>query len=115
MQLSRSQTSTTAVGNVVDILEVNTQLLRMSSATPDQLPGLLRLPLELRQQIYGCLFPYNDQHMLQTRRKQMLIPNFVIKHSEDPEYARYWGRDFEPVGAHTAIMRLNKQLHFETR
>ena len=100
---------------MVDTLEANTQLLRMSKATPDQLPGLLRLPLELRQQIYGYLFPFNDQHMLQTRRQEILIPNFIIKHRKDSEYSRFYGRDFELVGAHTGVMRLNKQLHFETR
>ncbi|KAL9066392.1 MAG: hypothetical protein Q9161_007611 [Pseudevernia consocians] len=56
-----------------------------------------------------------DEGIADVPMREILIPNFVIKHRKDSEYSRFYGRDFELVGAHTGVMRLNKQLHFETR
>ena len=97
--------------------------VRESTINPIAQPGLLRLPLELRQKIYGYLLPYNDKRIFQTRDRDRHrdgeIPNFAVKCARDadgrPVYM--WGRcgGYEPLKAHTAIMRINKQLHNETQ
>lgn len=85
------------------------------------IPGLLRLPLELREQIYGYLLPYNDQHLFQIRGLDCYIPNFAVRSPRDPDQhnldqlSLYYSRDYERVEICTAFMRLNKQLHCGTR
>lgn len=100
----------------VGSITAKTQAMRL----PDHKPGLLRLPLELRQQIYGYLIPFNDQHILQSRGRERYVPNLAgrcpISSDQNPiQVSLCYPREYEPGRAWTAILRLNQRLHCETR
>ncbi len=96
--------------------ETSTKPLRtdMHPTRPSVTSCLLELPLELRQQIYGYLFPWNEQHLFQTSVHGK-IPNFAVKAAERASYSIYSGPTHERLQAHTAIMRVNSQLHQDAR
>jgi len=75
-------------------------------------PGLLQLPLELRQQIYGYLLPYNDKHIFQTRQPHSAIPNFGYRYAGLNDHGYYHHDGYWSLNAYTDIMRVNKQLHW---